>query len=139
MKSSSITVSARQQTSNQNVFVMMHYRSDSHFKEIEDCIRESLSEYALVARLAKDRAIVDDLWENIVLYMKHSRFGIALFEDIDEREFNPNISLELGYMYALGKRCLLLKEKRMPRLPTDIYGRIYRDFDVLNLRSSIEK
>jgi hypothetical protein len=128
-----------QQTSNQNVFVMMRYRTSPHFKEIEDCLRDTLSEFGLIARLAKDRAIVDDLWENIVLYMRHSRFGIALFEDIDEREFNPNISLELGYMYALGKRCLLLKEKRMPRLPTDIYGRIYRDFDILHLRSSIEE
>ena len=88
---------------------MMRYRTSPHFKEIEDCLRDTLSEFGLIARLAKDRAIVDDLWENIVLYMRHSRFGIALFEDIDEREFNPNISLELGYMYALGKRCLLLK------------------------------
>ena len=139
MKSTPDLVSELQQTSNQNVFIMMRYRTSPHFKEIEDCIRETLSKYGLIARLAKDRAIVDDLWENIILYMRHSRFGVALFEDIDEREFNPNISLELGYMYALGKRCLLLKEKRMPRLPTDIYGRIYRDFDALNLLSSIGK
>jgi hypothetical protein len=139
MESITALLSELQQTSNQNVFVMMRYRSTPHFQEIEESIRETFSEYGLVARLAKDRAVVDDLWENIVLYMKHSRFGVAIFEDIDEREFNPNISLELGYMYALGKRCLLLKEKRMPRLPTDIYGRIYRDFDALNLRSSLEK
>lgn len=128
-----------QRTSNQNVFIMMRYRSSPHFTKIEESIRNALRDYGLVARLAKDCAIVDDLWENIVLYIEHSRFGIAVFEDIDEREFNPNISLELGYMYALGKRCLLLKERRMPRLPTDICGRIYRDFDALDLSASIEK
>ena len=132
-------ISELQRTANQNVFVMMRYRSTPHFEEMESCIREILRGYGLIARLAKDSAVVDDLWGNIIIYMEQSRFGIAIFEDIDERDFNPNISLELGYMYALGKRCLLLKEKRMPRLPTDICGRIYRDFDVLNLRSSIEE
>ncbi len=81
---------------------------------------------------------MDDLWENIVLYMQHSRYGIVIFEDIEDRDFNPNISLELGFMYALKKRCLLLKEKRMPRLPTDICGRIYRNFDSYNIATSIE-
>ena len=57
----------------------------------------------MIARFAKDRALVDGLWDNIVLYMRHCRFGLVVFEDIDEREFNPNISLELGYMYALGR------------------------------------
>lgn len=138
MKKTSAFLSELQQTSNLNVFVMMRYRSSPHFKEIEECIRKTVGIYGLIARLAKDSAIVDDLWGNIVLYMEQCRFGIGVFEDIDERDFNPNISLELGYMYALGKRCLLLKEKRMPRLPADICGKIYRDFDVLNLYSSIE-
>ena len=129
-----------QQTSNSNVFIMMRYRRlNPHFIEIEECIRKTLKLYGLIGRLAKDSAIVDDIWGNIVLYMEQCRFGIVVYEDIDEREFNPNISLELGYMYATGKRCLLLKEERMPRLPTDICGKIYKDFDALNLSSSIEK
>lgn len=120
-----------------NVFVMMRYRFNAHFTAIENAIRQSLAQYGLTARLAKDRALSDDLWENIELYMKWSRLGVAVFEEIDEREFNPNISLELGYMYALGRRCLLLKDKRMPRLPTDTCGKIYRDFDTYDLPTSI--
>lgn len=126
-----------QRSSDENVFIMMRYRSSAHFKEIEASIREGLADYGLNARFAKDSAIVDDLWQNIVHYMKNCRYGLAVFEDIDEREFNPNISLELGYMYALNRRCLLLKEKRMPRLPVDICGRIYRDFDALNIRTTV--
>jgi hypothetical protein len=126
-------------TVNGNVFVMMRYRSDPRSAEIEACVRSTLQEYGLVARLAKDSALVADLWENIALYMQHSRFGLAVFEDIDDRDFNPNIALELGYMYAQGKRCLLLKEKRMPRLPTDILGKIYRDFDIFELTRSLRE
>lgn len=71
--------------------------------------------------------------------MNYCRFGIAVFEEIDERDFNPNISLELGYMYALKRRCLLLKDSRMPRLPTDTCGKIYRDFDTYKLSNSLSK
>lgn len=121
-----------------NVFIMMRYRSGPHFINIEDSLKKSLAKYGLIARLAKDRAFSDDLWENIQIYMRFSRFGVCVFEEIDEREFNPNISLELGYMYALDRRCLLLKDRRMPRLPTDTCGKIYKDFDIYNLASSIE-
>ena len=96
-----------------NVFVMMRYRNKEHFKEIESTIRDVLDSYDLKARLAKDKAYTDDLWGNIEIYMHGCKYGIVVFEEIDEREYNPNISLELGYMYALGKRCLLLKEERM--------------------------
>lgn len=121
-----------------NVFVMMRYRSSTHFLKVECAIRDSLLKYGLIARLAKDCAISDDLWEKIKLYMQYSRLGIAVFEEIDERDFNPNISLELGFMYGLSRRCLLLKDSRMPRLPTDTCGKIYRDFDIHDLSNSIE-
>ena len=100
-------LSELEKSSEHNVFVMMRYRSTDHFKVIEATIRQALSKYGLIARLAKDASLSDDLWENIQHYMRYCRFGIAVFEEIDEREFNPNISLELGYMYALKRRCLL--------------------------------
>ena len=128
-----------QRTSDRNAFVMMRYREEQHFKLIESSIRHSLKNFGLIARFAKDSALVDGLWDNIVLYMRHSRFGVVVFEDIDEREFNPNVSLELGYMYALGRRCLVLKERRMPLRPTDICGKLYRNFDVLALPDSISE
>jgi hypothetical protein len=128
-----------EQTFPRNVFVMMRYRSVAYFEEIETTLRTAFSEYNLIARFAKDAALSDDLWENVQYYMRYCRLGVAVFEEIDERDFNPNISLELGYMYALNRRCLLLKDKRMPRLPTDTCGKIYRDFDTYNLASSLAK
>jgi hypothetical protein len=40
-------------------------------------------------------------------------------------------------MYALKRRCLLLKDKRMPRLPTDVCGKIYKDFDTYDASQSV--
>jgi hypothetical protein len=122
-----------------NVFIMMRYRSTEQFKQIEDSLRSSLAKYGLVGRLAKDRAYSDDLWENIEIYMKYSKYGIAVFEEIDEKEFNPNVSLELGYMYAIKRRCLLLKERSISRLPTDACGKLYRDFDCERIAETITR
>jgi predicted nucleotide-binding protein len=64
---------------------------------------------------------------------------VAIFEEIDEREFNPNIALELGFMLALNKRCLILKDQRMPKMPTDIVGKLYKEFDTYNIETSVTR
>ncbi|MCX6022521.1 MAG: hypothetical protein NTZ05_12470 [Chloroflexi bacterium] len=122
-----------------NVFVMMRYRNAEHFREIEEAIGASLAAYGLQAHWAKDKEWDDDLWGNIRLYMHACKYGLVVFEQIDERDFNPNVSLELGYMYALGRRCFLLKEMRMPRMPTDIFGKLYKEFDQFHLRESLRQ
>ncbi len=124
-------------TYKQNVFVMMKFSDESQFSELELSIRYAVYKYDLFARLAKDRAYREDIWHNIVFYMQNCEYGIAVFEEINVREFNPNISMELGFMYALGRSCLLLKDKRMPRLPVDICGKIYKDFDTYDIRKTV--
>src|ERR1043166_4417962 len=126
-----------QASADRNVFIMMRYADTPQFRALEHTIRITLAEYGLIARLAKDACLSDDLWENIRIYMEGSTFGIAIFEEIDQRDFNPNVSLELGFMYARRRRCLLLKDKRMPRLPTDTCGKIYRDFDTYDIEVSV--
>ena len=138
-KVSSEYISQIEASIERNVFVMMRYRDIDHFKSIENVIRATLDLFGLETRLAKDRSLSDDLWENIEIYMKNSKYGIAVFEEIDTRDFNPNISLELGYMYALERRCLLLKDMRMSSLPTDTCGKIYKNFDTYNIEDSITK
>ena len=121
-----------------NVFVMMRYGTDT-CGAIEQAIRSSLVANGLTPHLAKDRSLVDSLWENVETYIDNCKYGLAVFEDTDIREYNPNVSIELGYMLGQGKRCLLLKEQRMPRLPTDIVGHIYRSFDIFNIADSIPR
>lgn len=126
-------------TSSTNVFVMMRYRDDSKFGEIENAIRASLLQFGLTARLAKDGAVQDHIWANIVAYMTSSSLGIAVFEELEQRDVNPNVSLELGYMLALERRCLLLKDRRVSALQTDMCGRIYRSFDPDNIHATVSE
>lgn len=116
----------------------MRYKQADHYIEIENTIRTSLNRRGLNAHLAKDHQFLpNNLWDNICVYMLACDFGIVVFEEIDNRDFNPNISIEIGFMLALGKECLLLKDKRMPKMPTDICGHLYRDFDTYNITDTV--
>ena len=56
-------------------------------------------------------------------------FGIAVFERIESEEPNANVGLEVGYLMALNKPVLLLKDRTLPQLHTDLAGRLYKTFD----------
>jgi hypothetical protein len=122
-----------------NVFAMMRFRSGPQYDEIHDAISSGMACYGLTLLRADDKDYTGDLWENVCLCMLGSRFGVAVFEEIDLREFNPNVALELGFMTALGKRCLLLKDQRMPRMPTDIVGKLYKEFDSYDITATIQR
>jgi len=67
------------------------------------------------------------------------RYGIAVFEDIERRDFNPNVSLELGYMLGRRKRSLILKERRLPNLPADVVHRLYKPFDMFAISDTVSR
>ena len=79
----------------------------------------------------------DNLWTNIVTYMRGCGFGIAVLERPSDEDFNPNVSLEIGYMLALGKQVCLLKDQTIKQLPTDLVGRLYQNFDAQNPETTI--
>lgn len=122
-----------------SVFVMMRYGDAVHYQEIETTIRQTLHEYDLTAYWARDRTLAPLLWQNVRAYLDACSYGIAVFEKMESLDFNPNVSLELGYLLAQAKPCLLLKEKGMPRLPTDMVGHLYKDFDMESIRGTVTK
>ena len=122
-----------------NVFIMMRFKRSKQFDEIVNAIREGLHTYGLYGIRADDKAYTDDLWLNICAYMWSSKFGVAVLEDFEERDFNPNIALEYGFMMGLGRRVLLLKEDRMPRVPSDITGKLWKPFSVFDIHPSITR
>ena len=108
-----------------NVFLMMHFGKTEQHKKISDEISLVLSNYSLNLIRADSKQYQDELWPNVRSCMNASYYGIAVFEQIEVHDINPNMSLELGYKLAQGKKCLLLKEKMLNPLPSDLAGRIY--------------
>jgi hypothetical protein len=118
---------------------MMRFLHSAQLDEAHAAIKETLADRGFHAVRADDRDYTGELWSNIEVYLTCCRYGIAIFEDIEKRDFNPNVSLELGYMLGQRKRCLILKEQRLPDLPADVIHRLYKSFDMFNVQASVSR
>ena len=127
-----------------SVFIMMPFgKNDLRLNKITDTIKDTLKEYGLYGWRADDpeREIMEDIWDNVVVNMLSCKYGIAVFVDkkvldrYSDREvvvFNANIALEVGFMKSRGQDVLLLKDKPLKKLPTDIISKLYEEFDFNN-------
>lgn len=110
-------------------FLMMKYGKTPAHVNIVEGIKQALEPHGIIALRADDKDYHADLYPNILTYLHGCGFGIAVFERIEQDEFNPNVSLEVGYMIALGKRVCLLKDRTLPKLHTDLVSKLYKEFD----------
>ncbi len=122
-----------------NVFLMMRFQGGPQYADITRAIRDEMKKYGLNVVRADDKDYTGDLWTNVCLYMLGCSRGIVVFEEIDVREFNPSVALEVGFMLARNKRCLILKDSRMAKMPTDIVGKLYKEFDSFDIDVSVRR
>lgn len=120
-----------------NAFIMMKFGKTKGHDAIINAIKATLEKYSINALRADDKQYHDDLFPNVLTYIYGSRFGIAVFERLEEDDFNPNVSLEVGYMHALKKSVCLLKDKTLKTLHTDLVGKLYKIFDPQNPEATI--
>jgi len=118
-------------------FIMMRFGETTAHEAIETAIKNVLKKYGFTGLLARDKEYHEDLYPNIQTYMHGCGFGIAVFERIESNDFNPNVSLEVGYLLGLKKLVLLLKDKTLNALQTDLVGKLYRPFDPLHPEETI--
>jgi hypothetical protein len=118
---------------------MMKYEDTPIPTELEKIIKDHFeSRYFKILR-ADEKWYSDDLLTNIKTYMHGCSFGVALFERINTNYFNPNVSLEIGYMMSLNKPILYLKEKTLQSLQTDLIGKLYAEFNFQNPKATLIK
>ena len=110
-------------------FLIMKFEDSKIQKELESVIKSHCDSIGIKILRADDKWYADDVMENIKTYMHGCSFGIALFDRIKTDYFNPNVSLEIGYMMALNKPVLLLKDDTLKSLPSDLVGKLYHEFD----------
>jgi len=120
-------------------FLMMRFEDSRLHLEIIEAIRTVADDLGLTVVRADDKRYSEDLLTNIRIYMHGCAFGVAVFERLTSEDFNPNVSLEVGYMMALGKPICLLRDSTLPSLHTDLVGRLYESFDTQDPMGSIRK
>lgn len=120
-----------------NVFIMTGIGRDQRRVRLDRELRSALREHGLNPVRADDRVYTPDrsLWHNLCVYMICCGMGIAAFEDGADEELNPNVTLEYGFMRALNKPTLLLVEKNLRRLRSDLAGTLYEPFDLANIET----
>jgi hypothetical protein len=119
------------------VFIMMDFSETRQHDEIVSTLRNTLGERGLTGLRSDDRTYNENLLLNVLTYIWGCGSGIAVFERIKSEIHNPNVAFEVGYMKALRKPLLLLKDQNLSTLQSDLIGNIYRSFDTQNSGASI--
>jgi hypothetical protein len=114
---------------NKVAFIMMQFGKTKAHNEIGKAIRRVLDSHGISGVKADDKQYHDDLFYNVMTYLYGCGSGIAVFERIEAEDFNPNVSFEVGYMFALRKPVCLLKDRTLKTLHTDLVGKLYKVFD----------
>ena len=118
-------------------FIMMKFgQTDLHEKVVKG-IKSALEPHGITGLRADDKQYHDDLFDNMLTYIFGCGLGVAVFERIESDEFNPNVSLEVGYLMALRKPVCLLKDRTLMSLHSDLVGKLYKPFDPQNPIKSI--
>jgi hypothetical protein len=120
-------------------FVMMRFGTTRVHEEIVSAIKQTLELNHIIGLRADDKQYHSDLFPNVLTYIYGCSIGIAVFERIENEEFNPNVALEVGYMLALRKPVCFLKDRTLKTLHTDLIGKLYKEFDQLDPGSTIPK
>jgi hypothetical protein len=118
-------------------FIIMQFSKTKAHEKIVDTIKETLKKHNIIGLRADDKEYADDLFANIKTYMHCCDFGIGVFERIIEDNFNPNVSIEVGYVMGLRKKVCLLKDQTLKSLPTDLMGKLYKPFDPQDIENTL--
>lgn len=110
-------------------FLIMRFADGKPFKQIADVIKRTAEKHGLVVIRADENEFHAHLWENVRTILHGCGFGIAVYERIEKDEPNANVGLEVGYLMAMNKPVLLLKDKTVGVLQSDLAGKLYRNFD----------
>src|ERR1017187_123749 len=107
-----------------NVFVMMPF-SPPASEAIFESVEQELDDHGLIALRADRKAFSPILWWKVVTYMLGSSYGIGTYEPCGI-PFNPNVSIEAGFMLALDRPVLFLVNEELRGLPVDFSGHIFK-------------
>jgi hypothetical protein len=118
-------------------FLVMRYAEGKPFQQIVKSIKTTAEKHGLAIIRADENDFHAHLWENVRTLLHGCSFGIAVYERIEREEPNANVGLEVGYLMAMNKPVLLLKDKTVPELQSDLAGKLYKNFDPYDTENTI--
>ncbi|MEO1098951.1 MAG: hypothetical protein AAFX57_14560, partial [Bacteroidota bacterium] len=84
-------------------FLMMRFANKAFYPKLVESLKSTFDKERITLVRADDKEYHSDLFTNIQTYMHGCGFGVAVFDKIGVEDFNPNVSLEVGYMMSMNK------------------------------------
>jgi hypothetical protein len=110
-------------------FIMMRFGDTPAHQAISETVRAALRGLGIAGLRADDKHYHDDLRLNVLTYIYGCGIGVAVFERIEDEDFNANVAFELGCMDTLGKSVCLLKDRTLKTQQAVLAGRLHHPFD----------
>ena len=122
-----------------NVFLMMAFRDAT--KRLRTSIRSVCAKFKLYLVIADEQRIIEnDLNSNVLACLLGCKYGIAVFSRPESQQMiNPNVAYELGMMHREDKICLILKDRRLRALPTDLISYLYTEYSAGDRQSLVSQ
>ena len=97
--------------------------------KVYEIIKDIFASKGYSAIRADEKEFTNDLWENVRVYLECCNVAVAVFDKNDQDNYNPNVAIEVGYMLSKGNKVCLLKDKKLPKLPSDLISKMYKEYD----------
>lgn len=120
---------------NKNIFLIMPFGNDQVLVEVRTSLTKMLKPLGFNLIRADDKEHEGGLWDNICVHMLGCSRGIAIFKEVKNVPYNQNVAIEIGFMLALRKHVLVLKDGALPTLPVDLIHHLYHTVDFSDLNS----
>lgn len=118
-----------------NVFLMMGYGATPMRRRIRELVAEAGLLRGFDVLRADDTDYTGEVWTNAQLCLDNCSLGIAVFDRDDQTAVN--LGVELGYLFAKGARCLIMRERALLRPPAMLAHRLHTPFDAFDLESTL--
>jgi hypothetical protein len=112
----------------ESVFIMTKYPDQkdgeraTQLQKVIDIVSSGISARGFRPRMASDQVLQRWLWDNVELYLFGCARGVAIVEDRYLKELNPNVAMEWGWMTAMGRDVLFLREASFTHARADWKG-----------------
>ena len=118
----------------ESVFIMTKYPAagDPHADRLQaviDAVAHGIRKRNYKPRIASEAVHHRWLWDNVELFLLGCARGVAIVEDKYLPELNPNVAIEWGWMAAMGRNVLFLREQSFQHERADWTGRFNDPFD----------
>lgn len=119
------------------IFVIMPFQEE--LNKVYEIIKDIFASKGYSAIRADEKEFTNDLWENVRVYLECCNVAVAVFDKNDQDNYNPNVAIEVGYMLSKGNKVCLLKDKKLPQLPSDLISKMYKEYDSDDIEGTLPK